>query len=221
MSETPPDDLTLLAHAGNHPADNHGIINPPVYHASTVLFPTVAAFEASLEDRYSHVHYGRYGTPTTFALEEAVAALEGGEKAFALPSGLAAINVALMSFLDGGDHILVSDSVYAPVRTLCDRLLSRFGIAATYYDPLIGAGIADLRGPGRARHRRRGPCRRRAGGARQYLGDAAVPEAAAPRRRHRHPRRDQIHRRPFRRDARDHRRGAAALAGDEELRSCH
>jgi cysteine-S-conjugate beta-lyase len=144
MSETSSDDLTLLAHAGNRPAENHGIINPPVYHASTVLFPTVAAFEASLEDRYSHVHYGRYGTPTTFALEEAVAALEGGEKAFALPTGLAAINVALMSFLGGGDHILVSDSVYAPVRTLCDRLLSRFGITATYYDPMIGGGIAEL-----------------------------------------------------------------------------
>jgi len=147
MAKTPKQPLkpeTRLVTAGRDSKAQHGFVNPPVYHASTVLFPSVAALEASLEDRYSHVHYGRYGTPTTFALEEAVAALEGGEKAIALPSGLAAINVALMTFLDSGDHILVSDSVYAPVRTLCDRLLSRFGVTATYYDPLIGAGIAEL-----------------------------------------------------------------------------
>ena len=144
MSERRHHDDTLLSHAGNAPAAHHGIVNPPVYHASTILFPTVAAMEASLEDRFAHVHYGRYGTPTTFAFEEAVAALEGGEKAMTLPSGLAAITVALMSFLRSGDHILVTDSVYGPVRSLCDSLLDRFGVATTYYDPLIGAGIAEL-----------------------------------------------------------------------------
>jgi cystathionine beta-lyase len=90
---------TLLVHAGNHPEDNHGIINPPVYHASTVLFPTLERFEQAQRDRTVGVAYGRSGTPTTFALKEAIAALEGGSRALALPSGLAAISATLMSLL--------------------------------------------------------------------------------------------------------------------------
>lgn len=137
-------DETLLGHAGNHPAENHGIVNPPVYHASTVLFPSVAALEAAVRDKFAQVYYGRLGTPTTFALEEAVAALEGGDRALALPSGLAAIAATLTALLKAGDHLLVVDSVYEPVRTLCDRTLARFGIETTYYDPHVGAGIAEL-----------------------------------------------------------------------------
>lgn len=137
-------DETLLGHAGNHPAENHGIVNPPVYHASTVLFPSVAALEAAVRDKFAQVYYGRLGTPTSFALEEAVAALEGGDRALALPSGLAAIAATLTALLKAGDHLLMVDSVYEPVRTLCDRTLARFGIETTYYDPHVGAGIAEL-----------------------------------------------------------------------------
>jgi cystathionine beta-lyase len=137
-------DETLLGHAGNHPAENHGIVNPPVYHASTVLFPSVAALEAAVRDKFAQVYYGRLGTPTTFALEEAVAALEGGDRALALPSGLAAIVATLTALLKAGDHLLMVDSVYEPVRTFCDRTLARFGIETTYYDPHVGAGIAEL-----------------------------------------------------------------------------
>lgn len=137
-------DDTLIGHAGCHPQDNHGIINPPVYHASTVLFPSVAALEEAVKDRFDRVYYGRYGTPTTFALEEAVAALEQGDRAIALPSGLAAIAATLTALLKAGDHLLMVDSAYEPVRKLCDRTLARFGVTTTYYDPLIGAGIADL-----------------------------------------------------------------------------
>jgi cystathionine beta-lyase len=144
MNDSDLHDDTLLTHAGNHPRRNQGIVNPPVYHASTVLFPTVAAFEKSQEDRFAQVTYGRYGTPTTFALEEAVVALEGGGRAMALGSGMAAIAGALAGLLRSGDHLLVPDSAYAPVRSLCDRLLAGFGIETTYYDPLIGAGIAEL-----------------------------------------------------------------------------
>ena len=107
---------TLLTHAGNHPEANHGIVNPPVYHASTVLYPTVEQMERAQKDRLSGVFYGRYGTPTTFALEEAVAALEGGGRALALPSGLAAIGATLLSLLKAGDHLLMVDSVYGPAR---------------------------------------------------------------------------------------------------------
>jgi len=137
-------DETLLGHAGNHPAENHGIVNPPVYHASTVLFPSVAALEAAVRDKFAQVYYGRLGTPTTFALEEAVAGLEGGDRALALPSGLAAIVATLTALLKAGDHLLMVDSVYEPVRTFCDRTLARFGIETTYYDPHVGAGIAEL-----------------------------------------------------------------------------
>jgi cystathionine beta-lyase len=138
---------TMLVHAGNRPADNHGIINPPVYHASTVLFPTLERFEQAQKDRTVGVAYGRSGTPTTFALEEAIAALEGGTRALALPSGLAAISATLMSLLSAGDHLLMVDTVYGPVRSLCDKTLARFGIETTYYDPLIGGGIAQLMRP--------------------------------------------------------------------------
>lgn len=149
MSDHPLEDDTLITHAGNRPGENFGIVNPPVYHASTVLFPTVAALEESVRhlDDPGRVHYGRYGTPTTFAFEQAVARLEGGDQAIALPSGLAAITVALTAFLSAGDHLLMVDTVYGPARKFCDRQLARFGVETTYYDPLIGAGIRDLLRP--------------------------------------------------------------------------
>ena len=136
---------TLLAHAGRDPEANYGIINPPVYHASTVVFPTLAALEESEKDPFTGVTYGRFGTPTTFALEEAVAALEGGYRAVAVPSGLAAIAASLIAFVVTGDHVLVADNVYGPTRQrVCDLILARMGVEVTYYDPLVGADIARL-----------------------------------------------------------------------------
>lgn len=137
-------DRTRLTHSGNNPKANHGIVNPPVYHASTVMFASVAEMRAKGQDKFGQVYYGRYGTPTTFALEQAVADLEEADKAVALPSGLAAIAGALLSFLKAGDHILMVDSVYEPARMLCDQQLAKLGISTTYYDPLIGGRIADL-----------------------------------------------------------------------------
>lgn len=135
---------TVLVTAGRDPTQQHGAVNPPIYHASTILFPTVAALEAAERSRFDTVYYGRYGTPTTFAFEEAVAAAEGGYRSIALGSGKAAIFAALMAFVEAGDHLLVADTVYGPTRALCDRVFARFGVEITYYDPLIGAGIADL-----------------------------------------------------------------------------
>lgn len=135
---------TLLGHAGRDPARQHGIVNPPVYHASTVTFPTVAALEAASKAPLEGTYYGRYGTPTQFAFEDAVAQLEGATHAFAVPSGMAAIAAALTGLLQAGDHVLVTDSVYFPTRKLCDGRLKGWGIETTYYDPMIGAGIADL-----------------------------------------------------------------------------
>jgi cysteine-S-conjugate beta-lyase len=144
MSDRPLKDETLLGHAGTRPAANFGIVNPPVYHASTILFPSLAAQEAAARDMTGGVTYGRYGTPTTFALEEAVAALEGADRAIAMPSGLAAVAGTLLSSLKAGEHLLMVDSVYEPVRKFCDTTLAGFGVETTYYDPAVGAGIAAL-----------------------------------------------------------------------------
>ena len=137
-------DRTKLTHSGNHPFDNHGIVNPPVYHASTVLYPTVADMELKEKNPFDYITYGRNGTPTTSAFEDAVAAIEEADHAISLPSGLAACAGALLSFLKAGDHVLMTDSAYGPTRRFCDQQLARLGIATTYYDPLIGAGIASL-----------------------------------------------------------------------------
>jgi cystathionine beta-lyase len=134
-------DNTIVTHAGNHPFENHGIVNPPVYHASTVLQPTM---EALLNRGSAKVRYGRRGTPTTFALEEAVSALEGAHGTVLAPSGLAAITMTLSALLESGDHILITDSTYGPTRTFAKNILTKLGIEAEYYDPKIGAGIAAL-----------------------------------------------------------------------------
>lgn len=140
---------TLLTHSGGKPADRHGAVNPPVYRASTILFPTVAEWEASRlhSRRFDVVRYGQLGTPTTFALEEAIATLEGGYRAMLLPSGLAAVTTALLALLKSGDHLLMTDSAYAPTRHFCNAILSRYGVSTTFYDPCVGAGIAELLRP--------------------------------------------------------------------------
>lgn len=133
---------TVLVHAGRRPFDNHGIVNPPVYHCSTVLFPTLDALEDSDRRPFDAVNYGRIGTPTSFAFEDAVAALEGGYRAVNAASGLAAITTALTAFTRAGDHILVADCVYGPTRRFCNETLSHYGVAVEYFDPLISP--ADL-----------------------------------------------------------------------------
>jgi len=133
---------TRLVTAGRDPRANHGFVNPPVYHASTVLYPNAEDFLAH-RARYQ---YGRRGTPTTEALELALQELEGPQCAGVslLPSGLAAISAALLSVVRAGDHVLVTDSAYGPARNFCGQILSRLGVTTTFYDPGIGAGIADL-----------------------------------------------------------------------------
>jgi cystathionine beta-lyase len=135
---------TTVAHAGSHPEQHAGAVNPPVYHVSTVVFPNVAAMQASDKTPFEGLRYGRFGTPTTLALEEAVCALEGGYRSIATASGLAAITGTLTALLKTGDHLLMVDSAYHPTRRFCTEQLARFGIATTFYDPLIGAGIAAL-----------------------------------------------------------------------------
>ena len=140
---------TLLTHVGGTPTDRHGAVSPPVYRASTILFPTVAEWEASRvhANRFKVLRYGQLGTPTTFALEEAIATLEGGYRAMLLPSGLAAATTALLALLKSGDHLLMTDSAYQPTRHFARVILARYGIDTTFYDPCIGAGIESLMRP--------------------------------------------------------------------------
>ena len=140
MEDLKPD--TRLSVAGRDPFAHHGYVNPPVYHASTLLYPTAEDFLAH-RGRYQ---YGRRGTPTSEALATALRNIEGPACAGValLPSGLAAISTALLSVLRSGDHVLVTDSCYGPTRTFCDTVLSRLGVTTTYYDPLIAAGITEL-----------------------------------------------------------------------------
>jgi len=145
MAKTPREPIkpeTRLVTAGRDTDAQHGFVNPPVFHASTVLYPT-AADQVAHRARYQ---YGRRGTPTSEALENALGALEGDHCAGValLPSGLAAIATALMTVAGAGDHVLVTDSVYRPTRSFCDGVLRRMGVETTYYDPLIGADIAAL-----------------------------------------------------------------------------
>ena len=133
---------TSVVTGGRDPDWYHGFVNPPVYHASTVIYASAEDYVA----RRGRYQYGRRGTPTTEALELAVQELEGPQCAGValLPSGLAAISTALLSVVRAGDNILVTDSAYAPTRSYCDHILSRLGVTTTYYDPLVGAAIADL-----------------------------------------------------------------------------
>lgn len=131
---------TRLIHAGYDPHEYHGFVNPPVVHASTVLFPDAATMR-----RRDHSYlYGLRGTPTTDALEAALDDLEGSAGTILVPSGLAAISIPLLAFLSHGDHCLVIDSVYGPTRHFCDTLLTRMGVEVEYFDPAIGAGLKDL-----------------------------------------------------------------------------
>lgn len=123
---------TRLVSGGRRPAEQFGYVNTPIYRGSTVLFPTYADLVA-LTGRFS---YGTHGTPTTEALEEAWSELAGAATTVLVPSGLAAITIALMSVVKAGDHVLVMDSVYRPTRRFCDMQLARFGVETTYFDPM-------------------------------------------------------------------------------------
>ena len=138
-------DATRATTAGRRPHENHGVVNPPVYHASTVLSPTLADLRAlgRTEDADATT-YGVHGTPGTFAFEEAIAALEGGFRTRLASTGLLACTAPLLSWLSAGDHLLMVDTCYGPTRRFCNTMLTRMGIDVTFYDPLVGGAIRDL-----------------------------------------------------------------------------
>ncbi len=131
---------TRVTQLGRDPFKHFGFINTPTYRGSTVLFPTVEKLE-TLDQAYT---YGTKGTPTTRALEEAWTKLSNAHDTVLVPSGLAAIDLALLTATRAGAHILVTDSVYQPTRSFCDTILKKFGVSVEYYDPLMGKNIADI-----------------------------------------------------------------------------
>ena len=139
-------DETRLVAAGRGPVEREGTVNLPVYRASTILSPDIDSYLRRFEDgrAYEAITYGANGTHNARALAEAVASLEGGHKTVVTASGLSAITMALCAFSSAGDHVLVTDSVYGPTRRFCHEVLARYGVATTYYNPGIGAGIAGL-----------------------------------------------------------------------------
>ncbi|MGP9821766.1 cystathionine beta-lyase [Salinarimonas sp. NSM] len=131
---------TRLVHAGRDPSTQHGFVNTPIYRGSTVLFSSMD----DLVNRRGRYVYGTRGTPTTEALEHAWTELSGAAGTVLAPSGLGAISLALLSLVKAGDHVLVTDNVYWPTRAFCDEMLSGLGVEITYFEPMIGAGIAAL-----------------------------------------------------------------------------
>lgn len=132
---------TILTHSGSTPSANYGTVNTPIYRASTILFPNLAALD---NKENTKVRYGRRGTPTTHALEDAMCAIEKADRALITPSGTNALAVVLTAYAEPGAHFLIMDNAYGPTRKFCSRLLKKFGVDATFYDPTIGAAIETL-----------------------------------------------------------------------------
>ncbi len=135
---------TRITRTGRERDVSAGAVNPPVYHASTVVFDSLAELRAAWPKRADAPYYGRYGMPTAFALRAALTELEGGFDTMLFPSGLAAVTQTMLAFISAGDHVLMTDSAYGPTRRFCTDSLKRLGVETTFYDPLIGAEIADL-----------------------------------------------------------------------------
>jgi cystathionine beta-lyase len=131
---------TKLVGIGRSPSLHAGAVNTPIYRASTILFPDVQ----SMFDSSQPYTYGRRGTPTTRALEDAFCELEGGARTVLTPSGLSACTLAILAACSAGDHLLVTDSVYGPTRVFCERIAKRYGVTTTYFAPSAGAKIKEM-----------------------------------------------------------------------------
>ena len=146
-SDKPRADATRVVSAGRRKEWTAGVVNTPVWRASTILYDNVAEMRERVGETHHRLFYGRRGTPTQWSLADALTELEpGAEGTFLYPSGVAAIAAALLSVQSPGDDLLLVDSAYDPTRSMASGLLKRLGIATRFYDPLIGAGIADLIG---------------------------------------------------------------------------
>ena len=133
---------TEVLQVGRDPRRFLGAVNTPIFRATTILFPTVADLEAAARGEHAGLTYGLHGLPTVTDFQSALATLEGGYAGLAVPSGLTATTLPFLALAKAGDHVLVTDVVYGPTRRFCENHLRRLGVDVSYYDPLIGAGIA-------------------------------------------------------------------------------
>ncbi|ASN87397.1 cystathionine beta-lyase [Pectobacterium versatile] len=136
---------TALVAAGRSKKFTHGSVNPVIQRASSLVFDTVQDKKhATINRAKGALFYGRRGTLTHFSLQEAMVELEGGAGCVLYPCGAAAISNAILSFVSAGDHVLVTGSAYEPTQDFCNKVLSKLNVSTTYFNPLIGAGIAEL-----------------------------------------------------------------------------
>ncbi|MDD9858247.1 MAG: cystathionine beta-lyase [Gammaproteobacteria bacterium] len=135
-----------LSQLGRQESGSGRSVNLPLMQGSTLLFDSLADFEAARDSRYRPdvLYYGRYGNPASFQLENMLAELEGAEHCISVSSGLTAVTMALLAATQAGSHVLVADNVYAPTRLFCDTVLARFGVEVTYFDPMLGARLAGM-----------------------------------------------------------------------------
>ncbi|MGR5250807.1 cystathionine beta-lyase [Vibrio astriarenae] len=135
---------TTLITAGRDKQWTHGVVNPPVQRASTIVFDTVAEKQQATINRANKtLFYGRRGTETHFAFQDAMTKVEGGAGCALYPCGTAAISNAILSFVETGDHVLMVDTCYEPTRDFCSTILKKMGIETTYYPPQVGEGIRE------------------------------------------------------------------------------
>lgn len=136
---------TKYVTAGRDKKWTNGVVNPPVQRASTVVFDTVAEKNHAIINRANKtLFYGRRGTQTHFALQDAMVEVEGGVGCALYPCGTAAISNAILAFVETGDHILMVDTCYEPTRDFCDKIMKKMGVETTYFSPTIGEEIQDL-----------------------------------------------------------------------------
>ena len=139
MTDVPKRPDTRLVHSGRRKEWRGKLVNPPIHRGSTILFDSIAELRRATPGHGSP-YYGLHGTPTQWALSEALTELEpGAEGTMLVSTGLAAVTAALMTVLSASDELLMVDSVYRPTRHFCDGVLARYGIATRYYDPLASA----------------------------------------------------------------------------------
>lgn len=136
---------TALVHAGRKKRYTLGSVNPVVQRASSLVFETLEDKKhATLHRAKGELFYGRRGTLTHFALQDAMTELEGGAGCYLYPCGAAAVTNSILSFVKNGDHVLMTGAAYEPTQDFCNVVLKKLGISTTFYDPMLGKKIADL-----------------------------------------------------------------------------
>ena len=136
---------TTLVHAGRKKRFTQGAVNPVIQRASSLVFETIADKKHCTKNRYKgELFYGRRGTLTHFALQDLMCEMEGGAGCYLYPCGAAAVTNAILSFVETGDHVLMTGAAYEPTQDFCNVILKKMNIDTTYYDPMIGTDVAKL-----------------------------------------------------------------------------